>query len=155
LHVDRLSAGIDERIEAGATGVHCEDIAGAAVLEGINHERHVVLELEVPVALLGEAHDAVGSWILAANAERERPRTGQDAYEGSAGGPVSFSWFHHHEFAGGRRRCPGGLVQEAVEAQRIGERTDLKRRTYRFLGGARSARAQDRQCHDALADRAH
>src|SRR5262249_13394645 len=131
--VDALAARVDERVDARAARVDLEHVAGAAVLEGVDEEQHVVLGVEVSIALLGEGHDPRGVRVLARDAEPELLWPRQGLHDRAAGGAVALTRLDHGEVGRGRRRGPVGLVEQAVDPAGAREDTRLQPRPLRLF----------------------
>ena len=151
VRVDVLAARLHQRVVARAPGVDREDVAGAAVLERVEHDHDVVLALEVAVALLGEAHDPRGS-----GSSQRMPKTrpfgpGQHLHDRAAGrrGPPCARLDHHQV----RRWRRGGATRArrgAVEFSRAPDsRPAISRGSVEVLGGSVTPSGDERKGRQA------
>ncbi len=126
--VDHLARPRHERVVAGSSRVHREHVAGEPVAEGIHHQDHVVLVVQVAIALLGVAHDARGVGVLAADAEDEGLRARQHPHHRASAGGSAFVRLDGHERVRLRSALPRGLVQRSVHLNHAHERPRPQRR---------------------------
>jgi len=109
-------AVLDQRVVARAARVDDEDVAGAAVLGGIEHDADVILVLEVGIARVGVADDSIRLRIVADDADHDRFGAREHPHLGASGWRRALHRFDHRQIVDGLGRRPCGLFHPAVEA---------------------------------------
>ena len=121
---DPVPVGVDlfaplghQSVEPRPVRIDREHIARAPVLKRVEHDEHVIVQLEIEVTRLGERDDARGMGIVTHHAEDEFARIDQDFHRGLTRRGAAFFRLDRHEVHDGVRGAPSRLIQPAIERE--------------------------------------
>jgi hypothetical protein len=152
-----LTAVGDERVIAGASRVHGEDVSGPPVAERVDHDFHVILGVEVAVSFLGKRDDPRGIGVLANDAEEDRLWLHEDADERTTARRIALVGLDHHQVLDPGRGGPVRFVQDPVDGDGLVDATDREGWRSARLGrcSRELRRGENREQQKSAQDRLH